>query len=276
MHSTITMTAAVFLSHNGLGDSLFSVGALRYLSTLYTHILFLCKDIYYDNVVLMLSDCPTITVVPFQSNNEFAQCRDIVTQYYQTHDILVCGCHRRYLSTQITHPSLVNHSIDDGDYDLAIDTMTNERCSFIKSFYADINLGLRIFYEHFALPSTAESRALYESVKEFRVIFIQTTASYGNNLNITSLVNKNIEDDRTILISSSENLYPEEHPKHAVCKRFVMNKIVYYLDTIRNAEEIYCIDSCFVGVIMPLKKMGKLKASIVRVICRDLVNTISV
>ena len=41
---------AYLLSHNGLGDNLYMIGAVRFLLQYYENIYFLCKDIYYNNV----------------------------------------------------------------------------------------------------------------------------------------------------------------------------------------------------------------------------------
>jgi hypothetical protein len=41
-----------------------------------------------------------------------------------------------------------------------------------------------------------------------------------------------------------------------------------------NANEIYIIDSCFTGIILPLVKTNKLKAKVVRIIERHIANNI--
>ena len=41
--------------------------------------------------------------------------------------------------------------------------------------------------------------------------------------------------------------------------RYKLNKIVYYVDIIKNSNEIYLIDSCFLGLVLPYIKMNKLK-----------------
>ena len=37
---------AYLVSHNGLGDNLYMIGALHYLLLFYDELFFLCKDIY--------------------------------------------------------------------------------------------------------------------------------------------------------------------------------------------------------------------------------------
>tara|TARA_B110000211_G_scaffold46890_1_gene50329 strand:- start:2563 stop:2784 length:222 start_codon:yes stop_codon:yes gene_type:complete len=65
------------------------------------------------------------------------------------------------------------------------------------------------------------------------------------------------------------NLYPETHKKHPLAQHFVYNKIINYLDTIKNCDEIYLIDSCFIGILLPLLKTNKLKTKKFRIILRS-------
>ena len=56
---------AYLISHNGLGDNLYMIGALRFLLSYYTNIYFICKRQNYANVVLFFSDEPKIVCVPY-------------------------------------------------------------------------------------------------------------------------------------------------------------------------------------------------------------------
>ena len=51
-----------------------------------------------------------------------------------------------------------------------------------------------------------------------------------------------------------------------------MNKLIYYVDVIKNSDEIYIIDSCFTGIILPFVKTNKLKTNKVQIILREEVN----
>ena len=53
-----------------------------------------------------------------------------------------------------------------------------------------------------------------------------------------------------------------------------MNKIAHYIDLIKNCSEIYIIDSCFTGIVLPLVKTNRLKATKVRIILRQLADTV--
>lgn len=94
-------------------------------------------------------------------------------------------------------------------------------------------------------------------------------------------IDRYLHDSNSIIICNDKNLYNidnktnEIEVKYNICQKFVYNKVVNYLDTIKNSNEIYIIDSCFTGIVLPYLKTNQLKASIVRIIKRDLVDKIS-
>ena len=94
-------------------------------------------------------------------------------------------------------------------------------------------------------------------------------------------LNKYLFDKNTIILCNDVNLYNnisdknnniEDNIPHkrAIAEQFVFNKIIYYYDTIINSDEIYIIDSCFIGIVLPLLKLKKLKTNKVRIILRDI------
>ena len=143
---------AYLVSHNGMGDNLYMIGALRYLINFYDKIYFLCKKKYYDNVVLFFDD-PNIICVPFDDNNENAAIKYILDEKQHMNDIFVCGdCHKHYVKSKITNTKLIttlnqlnqNHAHDE-KYTIEFDTLTRETYYFIEGFYKDINLNLTHF-----------------------------------------------------------------------------------------------------------------------------------
>jgi hypothetical protein len=269
------MTDAYFLSHNGLGDNLYSVGALRFLQQYYRKVYFLCKDKYYANVILFFIDEPQIECIPFNSNDETNECfRILYPQYAGKNDIFICGfAHTRFFRSRITHPKIMEYKPNDMGYDLNYDTINDINYSFLRQFYTDINLDLSIFYTFFKLPSTETSRQLYHNVKHYKnIIFMQTHASNGAKLNVERIITKYKDDENSIIVSNNYNLYNSDDIRFGLCQPFVMNKLVYYIDLIRNSTEIYIIDSCMTGIILPLLKTGQLSAKVVRIIQRDMIS----
>jgi hypothetical protein len=259
--------SAYFLSHNGLGDNMFSIGAVRFLRQYYDKIFFLCKDKYYENTRLFFGDDKNIICVPFDHKNEFKTCQDIIgPKYYQNNvDIFICGIHKNYLKSKISK----KFNIYENKYEMRCSQITPQNYKFIENFYTDINLNLSIFVDFWHIPQTKESLELYESIKKYKIIFIQKKSSDGKTFDITKILEKYINDPTTILICNDENLYKNDNDiKYELCQKFVLNKIAFYVDTIINSNEIYMIDSCFLGIVLPLKLKNKLKADIIEVTLR--------
>ena len=101
------------------------------------------------------------------------------------------------------------------------------------------------------------------------------TCSHNHlNLQIPHLMEKYIDDKKVLLVCSDKNLYDVEtqSEKHRLCQPFVFNKMIHYTETIRNSDEIYIIDSCMTGIVLPYLKKNLLKTDKVRIIHRQLVN----
>ena len=137
------------------------------------------------------------------------------------------------------------------------------------------------FYEYFYIPSTSISLEYYNYIKDYYIIFVQTTTSDNKKLNISNLIGKYLYDENTIIISNDENLYDIEikseeiEKKYHICNKIRSNsRVVYYNDIILNSNEIYIIDSCFTGIVLPYLKTNKLKTNKVRIIYREIVNEI--
>jgi hypothetical protein len=264
---------AYLVSHNGLGDNLFMIGALHFIRQFYKNVFFLCKGKYYENVKLFFDEKSNIICVPFNENDEFNEIKKILNNDKYTDkntDIFVCGfCHKSYLQSKITNPAFLNASIINKNYTIDHSTITTSNYSFIENFYKDINLNLTHFYEYYDLPSTDISKQLFDSVKNYYLVFIQLKSSDGRVLNISNLLSKYINDDNVLLICNDANLYDKDHKKYLIAQNFLMNKIVYYVDVIKNSDEIYLIDSCFIGIVLPFLKMNKLKTDKVKIILRN-------
>ena len=274
---------AYLVSHNGMGDNLFMIGALHFLLKFYEKIYFLCKSKYYPNVNLFFMDTPNIICLPFNEDNETEEIKQIINANYEENDIFICGfCHTSYLQSKITQPELVNYKHIDKNYTIDFDTLTSGNYSFIADFYRDINLNLTYFYEYFYLPTTKEAIELYKTVQAYYIIFIQLKSSDGKELNIKSLLEKHLYDKNTILLCNDKNLYDiagqekiaDTKIKYNICQSFMYNKLVHYKEVIQNSDEIYIIDSCFIGMVLPYLKTNQLKAKKVRIIRRDIADRI--
>ena len=136
---------AYFLSHNGLGDNITSIGAVRFLLKYYNKIYFLCKDNYLKNVELLFSNL-NVNIISVDKNNENYDCEKIINSNYTNKnvDIFICGSHKNYLKSKITNKLFLEYKSDNKNYKI--------QYNFIENFYKDINLDLSISCHTESIP----------------------------------------------------------------------------------------------------------------------------
>jgi len=269
---------AYLLSHTGLGDNLYMIGAIRFLLQYYENIYFLCKDIHYDNVRLFYKNNNNVVLIPINSKEEFSSCKKIINKsVYLKNDVLISGvCHKKYLKSKITNKNLLQRIPEKKRYTIDYDTLQSFNYSFIENFYLDINLDLNIFFEYFELPLTTESQSYYNSLSKYdKIIFIHSKAS-SERLRFDMLYKNNVMETNTIMVCADHNVYKStstlnknQAEKFDLCNKMVNIPLIYYLDIIKKCNEIYIIDSCFTGIVLPLLKTQKLKATKIRIIQRN-------
>lgn len=247
------MRSAFFLSHNGLGDNITSIGAINYLLKYYKHIYFLCKDIYKDNVELLFEN-KSVTVIDFDSKNEFAHCRYIISNVnIDENDIFICGCHKNYLNSYITNEEILNRKKDN-----SYSTQFNH----IYDFYNDIGLDLSIYFENFDIDSSYKSKEYYNELIEYtknlkKIVFLHTEGS-NRYIDITNTIQK-YTNDNYIIICANKNVYDISNPNYIIANKFVNIKVAYYIDIIKNADIIHVIDSCFACIVYPLYESRRIE-----------------
>jgi hypothetical protein len=252
---------AYFLSHNGLGDNITSIGAINFLSQYYDVIYFLCKDIYESNVKLLFENNKCVVVLPVDNKNEFNRCKEILDNAHKQDEnvnIFVCGCHTIYAKSIITHPELINYQKTkkyETDY------------IHINKFYDDINLDLTIYYEYFDIESSEISKELYKNIENYNIIFMHTKSS-THDINLHDIIDKFINDDTYLIICANKNVYSEDDLKYNSANKFVNIPLQHYIDTIKNSKEIHVVNSCFSCIVYPLYKTNRLPDSNVNIISR--------
>jgi hypothetical protein len=248
----IKQDKAYFLGHNGLGDNITSVSAINFLLKYYKSIYFLCKDIYKENVELLMNKC--VNVISFDKNNEFFECKRIIMNAFNEDnniDIFICGCHKSYLNSKITHPELLNYKQTDKNYTIKYD--------FIKNFYYDIKLDLSVYYEYFDISESVISKHYYDMIKEYKIIFLHTKSS-NREINLDIVINKYINNSEYIIICANKNIYHIDHCKYNIANQYINILVGCYITLIKNANEIHIVDSCFSCIVHPMSQTNKLKA----------------
>jgi hypothetical protein len=196
------------------------------------------------------------------SNNEFRSCYNIISQFYQNKeiDIIVCGCHKHYVTSKITNTNLLNYKQDDEKY-------TTEY-SFIREFYWDSHLDLKVYYENFDITSSPKSIELFSLLSKYNIYFTHTQAS-DCKIDISNYTNKYLFDENWIIICANENVYETKSDKYKLANLFVNIPIAYYIDIIKNATSICVVNSCFCCIILPLKTVNKLTSKNTIIINRE-------
>jgi len=265
----IKQEAAVVLSHNMLGDNITNISVVNFLSNYYNTIYFICKDVYVENLNLLFKNKiinKNLVLVPFNSNNENENCKNIISEYMKNDliDIFVSGhVHTPHLKSRITHPKLLTYVKNDNGYTI--------KWIHIHDFYHNIGLDLSIYYNYFQIDSSKESIEYYENIKNYKIIFLHTKSS-EQELSLKNIIEKYINYPNTIIICANKNVYENTHINYELANKYVNLLVPYYIDIIYNAFEIHVVDSCFSCIIHPLNITKKLKAHSVNIYDRtDLV-----
>jgi len=225
------------------------IGAINYLLLHYNNVYLLCKDKYESNVKLLINN-KNVIIIPFDHINEESSCKNIITNVYSNDytDVFICGVHKNYLKSKITNPSILNYNKNN---------KYNIKWEHIKTFYQDMNLDLSIYYEYFDINSTEKSIALYEKIKDINIIFCHTQSS-TKTISLSENIKTYINDNKYIIICANENVYNKNHAHFEVANKFINIPVAEYIDVIKNACEIFIIDSCFSCIINPLSELNKL------------------
>jgi hypothetical protein len=244
-------TEAYLLSHNGLGDNITLISAINCLLMFYDRVHFLCKNIYHQNVELLINN-NRVNVISFDHANEMRECIQIIKGVDKHHDVFISGCHKGYLKSCIRNINFINF----------IRPIDKNICKYnhITQFYNDIMLNDTIYFNYFNILNSEKSELYYSKIQQYKIIFLHTKAS-NRKINFNEVINKYLNDENTIIICANENIYENTHSKYLLADEFVNIYIQYYINIIKNATEIYIIDSCFSCIVYPLHITKKLMAT---------------
>lgn len=254
------------VGHTGLGDHLFMMGGIRFLTQFYDTIHVFCNKQQYKQIQSIYHDSQIVFIPHTFSNLEEEKQMLTIKLSQMNDDVLVCGLWKSFFKTKITNTKFLNYVPPKSSYSMDLCSISNKKYHFIEDFYKDMNLTLSHFYEGFKIDSTPESIALYERVKDYYIVFIQQKNSDGYTISIDKILEKYLWKENTLLVCNDENLYEGIvglETKFDLVKPFVKNDIIFYKELIQNCHEIYMIDSCFLGMIIPYHKMKQMKASII-------------
>ena len=228
---------ALFLGHQGLGDHIMYIGAVRYLSLLYDEFMVACVHAHnLDNVRAFYADNPKIKVVKMSrdyslfmddenSNNNY-KLMDVEMNLSQYSKVYSVGVYKK-------------GGFPPGDIP--------------DTWYNQLQLSPDIRRKYFYVPTTPESKSLYESIQDIPYIFVQQTASNAT----IDVIKWDIHEILTI--DPNTNAYPSDHRWYELANRFVNKPFLSYYDTILNAKEVHTIESSFFCLAINMKLTAHIK-----------------
>jgi hypothetical protein len=225
---------AFVLTHLGLGDMITANGMVRYLSTNYEKVVVVCKRNNMKNVLSMYLDDPTIEVYPVADDSaispNYGAPIGLMNRIKETHDVYLAGSH-----------------IEGGRYCIK---------DVPFSFYDDVHMNYSIFWQYFHVPTTTASKTLLEQLKMRGItdyIIVHNSSSTGEVFSMdATLKTFRIDPDMALVINTSKNIYPPEHPFHEVAQPFVMEPLINYKSVIENASKVIVSDSSLFCLAMNL------------------------
>ena len=229
---------ALFLGHLGLGDQIWLVGAVQYLSINYDKFYIPClphnlktlSELYVDNPKIKVFTLPMFydryhyTVFPTATVR--GECMIIPNGFYKT--VFRCGLF-----------ALPRNDVND----------------IPNCFYRDLNIDPSIRHTYFYLPKSSRSILLYSFLNDMSYIFVQTKSSDTTTPIITWNINQ------ILTIDPNVNQYSSDHPWHTLAEKFVNQPFFYYVDLIKHASELHLVNSSFYTLasqISPLDAKVKL------------------
>jgi len=223
---------ALFLGHLGLGDQIWLVGAVQYLSINYDKFYIPClphnlktlSELYIDNLKIKVFTLPMFydryyyTVFPTATVR--GECMIIPNGFYKT--VFRCGLF-----------ALPRNDVND----------------IPNCFYRDLNIDPSIRHTYFYLPKSSRSILLYSFLNDMSYIFVQTKSSDTTTPIITWNINQ------ILTIDPNVNQYSSDHPWHTLAEKFVNQPFLHYSDTIKHAIELHLVNSSFYTLASQLRPL---------------------
>lgn len=223
------------LGHMCMGDQIELVSAVRYFGLMYDEIHVLSIRKFIQQVRLLYADDPTIHVIECPDKWAYYKSfyRAIDFTPYAKKDIHLSGI-QKYL--------------------------TDSPIAFVDipiSFYTDLELDPRIYWEYFKINVSPKSRQLIEDLKGIPYVFTHAgmrTEDGQTSYFTIDVVEKHLGQtkDRILMIDPCINHYTIGHRFYEKAENMKGHLINDYVDLLINADALYIYDSCFFCLAMHL------------------------
>jgi hypothetical protein len=213
--------------HFGYGDIINMIGAIRYYSTVYEEVIVGCKEDKLKNLRMFFRDDPEI-ILQSLTYGTFEE----IKERRQVNKVYICG-YNNPNRTPIT-----NSNVPD-------------------CFYQDLQLDPKIRTKYFYFPESNNSIELYNKLVETgkKYIFVHEKAS-NDMIDLQYLVDMYSD---YLIVNCNRNMYSIDNKYYELLNNFINQSIIDYTDIIKNAEELYLIDSVMLCLAnhLDLSKVNK-------------------
>jgi hypothetical protein len=252
--STNKSKDVVFCSHMGLGDVLLNVGIINLLLNFYETVHYFCKREYVCNISTMFANKPTVHLIPVDKNENQSIISNMASFNFNATDCILAGGMKNIHSS---FKSIVRNE-HFNEYKRRFGTNANEKTLYqhIGCIHSDAGVKWDVFLKYYDVHVPEESMLYYQKIQQYTIMFMHEIASTASTVDFSKIVDRYMHLPNYIVICANRNVYPAEHPMHAVAQPFVNLPFMFYYDTIRNACDIHVVDSCFSCIPFILRYMN--------------------
>jgi len=225
--------SAFVLTHLGLGDNIMCLSMVNYLLQFYKTVYYVCKKRNQKNLELLIDD----ERIKFYSIDDD---REVSPNF---------GCNPYYFKMLTSNTDL---------YLCGLHSSKGKWHDFPLGFYDDVNIDSKVFWDHFKIKNSEESKKLHNILVENNIekyIVVHNVSSTGKVFNSKDIIKKYCKEDDLLIINFNENEYSPDHKYYELANQFINKPFADYIELIINASYVFLTDSSFfcLSLQLPIK-----------------------
>lgn len=244
------------VQHNGVGDMINMVGAIRYLTLIYDKVYIPTDEVNYEKITKLYRDDDTVVIV----NNKPLNYSPGLWKYYSTKHI--DNKAERLVHIQVNaEEAYTNMKNTYGDIYLCgqhkVGYTDSESKCLPFNFYDDMKIPRNVFWTHYKINIPDESIKLYNQISGYKIVFICAHYAHGIAFNMNKVLEYlHIDPGQYLIINPQQNYYNDPTSKKYIIAQSLMNKEIFdYISIIENSDYIIVSDSSFfcMAIHIPIK-----------------------